>query len=244
MFLLAEDPELSLAPEERYGFVPYNYGPMSKDLYADLDVLQTEGLVRRVAVEGQSWTLFRASPNGLDAAKRLVDGMSARDIPVARRLFERAPTPGALAALSVEEIDGLIAESTFHEPKARQIRDIATRTVEEFGGELPAEAEVLMSFKGVGPKCAHLALGVTTGQARVAVDVHVWRVTNRWGYVQAATPELAMVALEERLPRRYWVEINRLLVPFGKHVCTGKLPKCSTCPVLEYCRQVGVTTHR
>jgi endonuclease III len=165
-------------------------------------------------------------------------------LPVARRLFERAPTPGALAALSVEEIDGLIAESTFHEAKARQIRDIATRTVEQFGGELPAEAAVLMSFKGVGPKCANLALGVTTGQARVAVDVHVWRVTNRWGYVQAATPELAMVALEERLPRRYWVEINRLLVPFGKHVCTGVRPKCSTCPVLEYCRQVGVTSHR
>jgi endonuclease-3 len=53
-----------------------------------------------------------------------------------------------------------------------------------------------------------------------------------------------MAALEERLPQRYWVEINALLVPFGKHVCTGALPKCSTCPVLEYCRQVGVTKHR
>jgi endonuclease-3 len=165
-------------------------------------------------------------------------------LPVARRLFERAPTPRDVAALSVEEIDELIAASTFHEPKARQIRDIATRTVAEFGGELPADVGVLMSFKGVGPKCANLALGVATGEARIAVDVHVWRVTNRWGYIRAATPELAMVALEERLPRRYWVEINRLLVPFGKHVCTGKLPKCSTCPVLEYCRQVGVTAHR
>ena len=53
-----------------------------------------------------------------------------------------------------------------------------------------------------------------------------------------------MLALEEKLPRKYWVEINRLLVPFGKHICTGKLPHCSTCPVLAMCRQVGVTTHR
>ncbi|CAA9299609.1 MAG: Endonuclease III [uncultured Gemmatimonadaceae bacterium] len=101
-----------------------------------------------------------------------------------------------------------------------------------------------MSFKGVGPKCANLALGVATGTAGIAVDVHVHRVTNRWGYVAARTPEATMAALERVLPRRYWVEINRLLVPFGKHVCTGARPKCSTCPVLEYCRQVGVTEHR
>jgi endonuclease-3 len=70
------------------------------------------------------------------------------------------------------------------------------------------------------------------------------RVTNRWGYVDARSPEQSMRQLEERLPKRYWVEINRLLVPFGKHVCTGRRPRCSTCPVLAYCRQVGVTEHR
>jgi endonuclease-3 len=72
----------------------------------------------------------------------------------------------------------------------------------------------------------------------------VHRVTNRWGYVRAAEPEGTREALERVLPKKYWVEINRLLVTFGKHVCTGRLPKCSTCPVLEYCRQVGVTAHR
>jgi len=76
------------------------------------------------------------------------------------------------------------------------------------------------------------------------VDIHVHRVTNRWGYVQAPTPEKTMEQLEATLPRRYWIEINRLLVPFGKHVCTGHLPKCSTCPLLDMCRQVGVTAHR
>ena len=165
-------------------------------------------------------------------------------LPVSRRLFARAATPEALAVCSVEEIAGLIAESSFAEAKAAQIRAIARRTVDEFGGELPADPAVLMSFKGVGPKCANLALGVATGEAGIAVDVHVHRVTNRWGYVTTNAPEETMRALEARLPRRYWVEINRLLVPFGKHVCTGVRPRCSTCPVLAYCRQVGVTEHR
>jgi endonuclease III len=62
--------------------------------------------------------------------------------------------------------------------------------------------------------------------------------------VRQATPERTMLELEEKLPKKYWVEINRLLVPFGKHVCTGKLPRCSTCPVLDMCRQVGVASHR
>ncbi|HXT49180.1 MAG TPA: hypothetical protein VN717_11120, partial [Gemmatimonadaceae bacterium] len=95
-----------------------------------------------------------------------------------------------------------------------------------------------------GPKCANLALGVACGETRISVDVHVHRVTNRWGVVRTRTPEATMEALERILPKRYWIEINRLLVPFGKHVCTGRAPKCSTCPVLAYCRQVGVTTHR
>jgi endonuclease-3 len=116
--------------------------------------------------------------------------------------------------------------------------------VEEHGGELPCDEQVLMSMKGVGPKCAHLALGIACNEPFLAVDIHVHRVTNRWGYVQAKTPEKTMIALEETLPRRYWVEINKLLVPFGKHICTGMSPHCSTCPVLSMCQQVGVTRHR
>ncbi len=165
-------------------------------------------------------------------------------LPTSLALLKRARTPEQLRQLSVDEIDDLIRPVTFHEPKAQTLHDIAVRTVEEFGGELPADAAVLQSFKGVGPKCAHLALGIACGQERISVDVHVHRVTNRWGYVQARSPEQTLTALEAKLPRAYWVELNRLLVPFGKHVCTGARPKCSTCPVLEMCRQVGVKNPR
>ena len=165
-------------------------------------------------------------------------------LPVALKLFERASTPEAIAKLSVAQIDKLIHASSFHGAKAATIRTIAQRTVSEFGGKLPCDADVLMSFKGVGPKCANLALGVACRQSRISVDIHVHRVTNRWGVVSSGSPEQTMTALEKVLPKRYWIEINRLLVPFGKHVCTGRLPKCSTCPVLQFCRQVGVTEHR
>src|SRR3990172_9998058 len=165
-------------------------------------------------------------------------------LPTARRFFERARTPQAISRLPASEIEALIRASSFHERKAPHIKAIAQRVVEEYGGDLPCDREVLLSFAGVGPKCANLALGVACGEPFISVDVHVHRVTNRWGYVSASTPERTMTALEARLPRRYWIEINRLLVPFGKHICTGSLPRCSTCPVLDMCQQVGVTNHR
>jgi endonuclease-3 len=165
-------------------------------------------------------------------------------VPTARKLFARARAPLEVSRLTSSEIDRLIRACTFHERKARQIRMIARRVVEEYEGEMPCEAEALLSFEGVGPKCANLVLGIACDQPRVGVDIHVHRVTNRWGYVRTRSPERTSIALESKLPRRYWVEINSLLVPFGKHICTGALPRCSECPVLEFCRQVGVERHR
>src|SRR5215216_6410128 len=139
-------------------------------------------------------------------------------LPVSRKLFERARTPAEISQLTYEELDALISPSTFHERKASQILAIAQSVLEEYGGEIHCDPEVLMSFSGVGPKCAHLVLGIACGEPFISVDIHVHRVTNRWGYVKAPTPEKSMVALEEKLPKKYWIEINRLLVPFGKHI--------------------------
>jgi endonuclease III len=165
-------------------------------------------------------------------------------LPLAIALFEKAATPAAISRMKVSEIARIIRQSSFAETKAQNIREMAMRVEEEFGGELPCDFDVMTSFRGVGPKCANLTLGIACGATEISVDVHVDRVTNRWGYVRTTSPEGTREALEKTLPRKYWVEINRLLVPFGKHICTGRLPKCSVCPVLEYCRQVGVTAHR
>jgi endonuclease-3 len=165
-------------------------------------------------------------------------------IPTAQRLFERARTPAEVARLARAEIDELIQDCSFHERKAAQMQAIAAKVLGDYDGELPCDREILMSFSGVGIKCANLTLGLGCGQAQISVDVHVHRITNRWGYVRTGSPEQTTRALEAQLPREYWLEINRLLVPFGKHICTGRLPHCSTCPVEYMCRQVGVDRHR
>nr|WP_242042926.1 endonuclease III [Leptolyngbya sp. FACHB-60] len=161
---------------------------------------------------------------------------------VAQRLFARARSPEQMVELEVEEILTLIDGSTFAENKAPQIHQISQQILTELDGNLPADPEVLIQFKGVGPKCAHLALGVALGYPCISVDVHVHRVTNRWGYVQTKSPEKTMTALEAKLPQPYWVELNRLLVPFGKHICTGSRPKCGRCPLADMCAQVGVAS--
>jgi endonuclease-3 len=165
-------------------------------------------------------------------------------IPVSLRLFEAARTPKEFLKLSPQQLEALLYGSTFPGQKAYTILGVAKAAVEKYNNSLPADFKELTALKGVGPKCANLALGVAGGQAAISVDVHVHRVINRWGYVQAKTPEQTMLQLEAKVPKENWIDINRLLMPFGKHICTGPLPHCSTCPVLAYCQQVGVTRHR
>jgi endonuclease III len=164
-------------------------------------------------------------------------------IPVSERLFAKARKPQQILKLSTEQLIELLHGTTFPGQKAQSIQAVAKAALEQPNGLLPADFEKLTDIKGVGPKCANLALGLAAGQAAISVDVHVHRVVNRWGFVQTAQPEQTMLALEQKVPKDEWTDINRLLMPFGKHICTGRLPHCSTCPVLEYCRQVGVTTH-
>jgi endonuclease III len=163
---------------------------------------------------------------------------------MARRLFGRARTPAELAELDINAIDALIDKCAFHLVKSEQINTMARLIVEEDEGQLPCSFEVMTSYPGIGPKCANLALAIACGQPRIGVDIHVHRITNRWGYVATHTPEATMLALEQILPEQYWVEINALLVPFGKNICTPVSPKCSACPLLDMCQQRGVASSR
>lgn len=163
---------------------------------------------------------------------------------VCLRLFEVARTPEAMAALDEATIARLLAGASFPEPKARDIKELSRRIAEDHGGAVPDTMAGLIAFRGVGPKIAALTLAVGFNQAAVAVDVHVHRIANRWGYVQTATPEQTMAALEAKLPREYWIEINERCVPFGKFICVGVGPKCSTCPLRSMCARVGVASHR
>ncbi len=165
-------------------------------------------------------------------------------IAVCLRLFATARTPASMAAIDEARLVRLLRGTSFPVAKARDLIALSRRIVAEHGGLVPDTIEGLIGFRGVGPKIAALTLAVGFGRAAIAVDIHVHRVANRWGYVNTSTAKQTMAALAARLPERYWVEINERLVPFGKSICTGIRPRCSTCPLLAMCRQVGVTSHR
>jgi endonuclease III len=165
-------------------------------------------------------------------------------VEVCLRLFAEARTPDDFVALPEDRLVGLLMGATFPEPKARDLKVIARQIIDEHGGKVPDSLAELTAFRGVGPKIAALTLAVGFGRPAVAVDVHVHRITNRWGYVATTSPERTMLALEKLLPERYWIEINERLVPFGKFVCTAMRPKCSTCLLLSMCDQVGVVNPR
>jgi endonuclease-3 len=159
----------------------------------------------------------------------------------ATRLFSRTPTPAGIASLSPAEVESLIKGCAFAVTKAHEIRSLAERTASEFGNDLPCDETVLRSLPGIGPKCAALVLGIGCGQPRVAVDTHVHRIVRRWGFVSTRTPEETKLALEALVPVDRWLDLNRLLVPFGKHICRPVAPRCETCPLADMCARVGVT---
>jgi endonuclease-3 len=160
----------------------------------------------------------------------------------ARRLFASASTPAEIAKLPVEQIDHLISDCHLHETKSQSIHAIARMCVGAFEGQLPPHPDLIRALQGAGPRCANLSLGVAEGKNySVPVDSHVHRVTNRWGYVRSETFDQTMLQLEKKLPRKYWLEVYKLLVPFGRVICKVEIPRCRICPLREYCRQVGVT---
>jgi endonuclease-3 len=160
------------------------------------------------------------------------------------RLFARARTPAALAALPEHEIAAAIRPAHFAESKARTIRAIARSIHEQHGDQVPDTLEGLLALHGVGRKTANLVLTLGFHKPGICVDTHVHRVFNRLGYVSTKTPEETERALRQKLPLRYWIPVNNWLVTFGRNQCTPQSPRCTTCPVLRWCGQIGVARHR
>lgn len=147
--------------------------------------------------------------------------MSARtndDITVvaAKRLFEKAPDPNTLAKLSEEEIAKLIYPVGFYKTKAKQLKTISSRIIEQFNGSVPKTRDELTSLPGVGRKTANLVLNRAYGIPAIAVDTHVHRISNMLGWVHTKTPEQTEFALMELLPHKYWTQMNNLFVSIGR----------------------------
>jgi endonuclease-3 len=165
--------------------------------------------------------------------------------PAAERLFALADTPADMLCLSPAQVEQVIYPVGFYRTKGRTILNICRVLMTEHGGRVPADMEALLALKGVGRKTANLVLAQGFGRPAICVDTHVHRISNRWGYVRTRTPEQTETTLRERLPRRYWIEYNDLLVAFGQTICKPTSPLCERgCPVKGHCPRIGVTRHR
>jgi endonuclease-3 len=164
--------------------------------------------------------------------------------PAAARLFAVADTPTATLRLPASRIAELIYPVGFYRTKARVILGICRDLLGRFDGRVPDTIDELLTLDGVGRKTANLVVTLGFDKPGICVDTHVHRISNRLGYVRTRTPEQTEMALRARLPRRYWIGYNDLLVSFGQNVCAPISPRCSTCPVSGLCRRVGVTSAR
>ena len=151
------------------------------------------------------------------------------------RLFALADTPGKMAQLPIATIEKAIYPVGFWRKKARTIHAIATEILERFGGNVPGDETTLRSIKGVGPKAAAIILERAFGQNVVAVDTHVHRILNHWGFLQTRTPEESYKILNEILDEDEKLGLNRLLVAFGQTICKPVHPHCNSCPIQKLC---------
>ncbi|MGQ0694104.1 MAG: endonuclease III domain-containing protein [Nitrospiraceae bacterium] len=160
------------------------------------------------------------------------------------RLFALAHSPVTMLKLPLRKIEQAIYPVGFYRTKAKSIHKICRRLLDDYDGTVPDSIEALMTLPGVGRKTANLVVTVGFGKLGICVDVHVHRISNRWGYIKTKTPEESEEALRKKLPEQYWMTFNDLLVPYGQNLCQPISPFCSQCKLANFCDRVGVTRSR
>ncbi len=158
--------------------------------------------------------------------------------PATLRMLEIGREPKDFAYCDVERLSKAIYPVGFYANKAKQIVELSKIIVEELDNKVPDTIEDLIKFNGVGRKTANLVLAKGFNIPAICVDVHVHRICNRLGYVKTKNPEETEFALRAKLPKKYWLDINTLLVTHGQNVCKPIKPKCDECPICDYCNKI------
>lgn len=158
--------------------------------------------------------------------------------PATLRMLELGKTPADFAKLDVKTLEKAIYPVGFYANKAKQIVELSKELVEKYDSKVPDEIDDLVKFNGVGRKTANLVLSEGFKKPAICVDVHVHRISNRLGYLKTKTPEETEFELRKKLPKKYWIDINSLLVTHGQNVCKPINPKCDICPIREFCNKI------
>ncbi|WP_302175323.1 endonuclease III [uncultured Hydrogenophaga sp.] len=152
-----------------------------------------------------------------------------------RKLFPVANTPQAILDLGLEGLESYIRTIGLYRSKARHLMEACRILVEQHGGEVPGTREALEALPGVGRKTANVVLNVAFGQPTMAVDTHIFRVSNRTGLARGKTPLAVELQLEKRVPAEYAVDSHHWLILHGRYVCQARKPQCPTCQVSHLC---------
>lgn len=152
-------------------------------------------------------------------------------------LFEKFPTPEALASASYEEVFPYLKSVSYPNSKTRHVIAMASKLLGDFGGEVPSDIDSLMSLPGVGRKTANVIASVVYDKPVIAVDTHVFRVSHRLGLSDGKTVEAVENDLEKHIPVEKRAISHHWLILHGRYTCTAKNPKCSACDLTRWCRQ-------
>ena len=158
--------------------------------------------------------------------------------PATLRMLKLGKTPADFARCDVKKLEKAIYPVGFYANKAKQIVELSKILVEKYNSQVPNSIEELCKFNGVGRKTANLTVARGFNEPAICVDVHVHRIFNRIGYVKTKTPDETELALREKLPKKYWIDINTLLVTHGQNVCKPIKPKCEECPIKDCCEKI------
>jgi endonuclease III len=152
-----------------------------------------------------------------------------------RRLFPVAHTPQQIVGLGPEKLEGYIRSLGFFRMKGKNVMETSRILAEKFGGRVPDNRKDLEALPGVGRKTANVVLNVAFGQPTIAVDTHVFRVSNRTGLAPGKTPEEVEEKLLKVVPKDYLHDAHHWLILHGRYVCVARTPRCWECAVARYC---------
>ncbi len=152
-----------------------------------------------------------------------------------RKLFPRANTPQAILALGRDGLEEYIKTIGLYRSKAKHLMETCRLLVAQHGGAVPRTREALEALPGVGRKTANVVLNVAFGEEAMAVDTHIFRVSNRTGLAPGKTPLEVEDKLMRRVPKEYLVDAHHWLILHGRYVCVARTPKCWECAVIQYC---------
>ncbi len=155
--------------------------------------------------------------------------------PATLRMLKLGRTPKDFAKCDEKELEKAIYPVGFYANKAKQIIQLSKEIIEKHNGKVPETIEELVKFNGVGRKTANLVVARGFNKPAICVDVHVHRIFNRMGYIKTKNPEETEFALREKLPKKYWIDINTLIVTHGQNICKPQKPLCNICPINKYC---------